>query len=150
LRKLSEGQNTVNFEQRFKTSSGAYKTIEWTSSPEPSTGNIFGIGRDVSELRLKDQQLAFSEQMLEQTNEVARVGGWEFDVINQKIHWTSVTREIRGVPPGYDPELLNALNFYEEGAIREKMTNAVNMAIANGEPWDMELQSSMRRGKIFG
>ena len=30
LRKLSEGQNTVNFEQRFKTSSGAYKTIEWT------------------------------------------------------------------------------------------------------------------------
>jgi len=64
LGKLADGGNTVNFIQRFKTSTGAYKNIEWTSTPETATGNIFGIGRDVSDLLLKKQQLAASEEKL--------------------------------------------------------------------------------------
>jgi PAS domain S-box-containing protein len=50
LEKLNGGEPTVNFLQRFKTSDGQYKTIQWTSTPETATGNIFGIGRDVTEM----------------------------------------------------------------------------------------------------
>ena len=46
LRKLSEGHNSVNFVQRFKSKSNGYRSIQWTSAPEPLTGNIFGIGRE--------------------------------------------------------------------------------------------------------
>ncbi|WP_295673640.1 PAS domain S-box protein [uncultured Mucilaginibacter sp.] len=64
LEKLGSGSKTINFLQRFKTSDGDYKTIEWTSTPEPESGNVYGIGRDVSELQLKEQQLAESEEKL--------------------------------------------------------------------------------------
>jgi PAS domain S-box-containing protein len=264
IAKLGRGLDTVNFIQRLKTSSGDYKTIQWTSTPEKETGNIFGIGRDISELRLKEQQLAVNEeklraffensqglmcthnpgggfiavnqagasllgytvdemvkltlfdivpperhellkqylidivqngkasgqmvtrhkdgstriwiynnvlqreagnppyaicngaditeryylerelirtsQMLEQTNQVARVGGWEFDVKKKKIFWTSVTKEINGVGPGYVPELQTAINFYKEGESRDCIVTAFEKGLQNGTPWDEELQ----------
>jgi len=262
LQKLADGQNTVNFLQRFKTKSGEYKTIEWTSTPEPATGNIFGIGRDVSSLILKEKQLAESEEklrvffqnslgmmfthdlegnilsinnagaavlgymreellqmslydinveanyaavddylkriqvegslqgqtatyhkdgslhvwmynnvlenntgdkpfvivngmditkrynlekdlkrtsrMLEQTNQVARVGGWEYDLEKQTIYWSSVTREIHGVDPDFEPSLSKGLNFYEDEEDRRRIKEALAAATANGTPWDQE------------
>jgi PAS domain S-box-containing protein len=264
IRKLADGGATVNFLQRFKTSTGEYKTIEWTSTPEQDTGNIFGIGRDVSELILKEQQLVENEeklrvffensqglmcthdldgkfltvnaagasllgysvdeikklslfdivpetrqelvktylaeiknngrasgqmvtrhkngsiriwiysnilqnetenepyvigngvditqrhyleqelkrtgQMLEQTNQVARVGGWEYDVKRKKIFWTSVTKEIHGVPPDYEPGLDTAINFFKEGESRDKIIDVFNEALTRGMPYDEELQ----------
>lgn len=262
LQKLADGQNTINFLQRFKTKSGDYKTIEWTSTPEPATGNIFGIGRDVSTLILKERQLAESEgklraffqnslgmmfthdlagkilsinnagaavlgytpnellkmtlydinlterhaavqeylqkiaaegsmqgqtstrhkdgssriwmynnilenntggepyvivngmditnrynlekdlkrtsRMLEQTNKVARVGGWEYDLERQTIYWSSVTKDIHGVGPDFRPDLAEGLSFYENEEDRQRIKEALAAATANGTPWDQE------------
>eukprot|EP01037_Dinobryon_pediforme_P010595 gene10595-10665_t len=264
LEKLARGAGSANFLQRFKTSSGEYKTIEWTSTPEVETGNIYGIGRDVSELILKEKQLAVSEeklriffensqglmcthdmagnfvsvnaagaailgytrdevlklslfdivpaerhvflrkylteimqngqskgqmftmhrdgspriwmfnntlqhdvgnepyvignaiditerhyleedlkrtgQMLEQTNKVARVGGWEYDVIKGTVYWTSVTKEIHGVSPDYAPQLATSLSFYKEGESREKIQQVFAEAMEHGTSYNEELQ----------
>ena len=78
--------------------------------------------------------------MLEQTNAVARVGGWEFDVERQKIKWTTVMKEIHGVAPDYEPTLSSGMNFYKEGENRDKITDAINVAISDGKSWNMELQ----------
>ncbi|ASU36349.1 PAS domain S-box protein [Mucilaginibacter xinganensis] len=270
LEKLGKGQSTVNFLQRFRTSSGKYKAIEWTSTPEPSTGSIFGIGRDVSELILKEKQLAASEerqriffenslgvmfthdlkgkflsinnaaadvlghprdkimkaslydlnpdrkdavdaylariqleksikgqtstpqkdgtvkiwlynsvfentgdhepyvivdgmditdryrlekdlvrttQMLEETNRVARVGGWELDMGTGKISWTSVTKDIHGVSAGYEPDLSSGINFYKEGEDRERIIRVIDKAISTGNPWNEELQLVTANGE---
>jgi len=147
LQKLSEGHDTINFEQRFRTIDNIYKTIEWTSTPEPSSGNIFGIGRDVSDLRLKEQRLAFSEQMLEQTNKVAKVGGWEYDLISKRLYWTSVTKLIHGVPLDFVPDLNNAISFYKEGESRTRITEAVSLAVKEGSEWSLELVIVNLQGK---
>ncbi len=147
LEKLSQGFTTVNFKQRVKTINGDYKTIEWTSTPEPETGNLFGIGRDVTELIKKDEQIAFSEKMLEQTNKVARVGGWEVDIEHQKVYWTSITKELHGVPLDTEPDLTKALDFYKEGESRDKLTKAFDQCINEGKPYDLELQFVNLQGK---
>jgi PAS domain S-box-containing protein len=64
LKSQSEGKETVNFLQRFKTVWGYYKTIAWTWTPDTATGSIFGIGRDVSDSILKEQILAESQEKL--------------------------------------------------------------------------------------
>ncbi len=64
LKNMLNGGDTTNFMQRVKTINGNYKTIEWTSTHETLTGNIFGIGRDVSAIVLKDKLLAESEEKL--------------------------------------------------------------------------------------
>jgi PAS domain S-box-containing protein len=271
LEKLAGGCETINFLQRFKTITGAYKTIEWTSTPETSTGHIYGIGRDISELVLKERQFAESEEklrvffehslglmfthdmkgkflsinnagaevlgytreelmqmslydiglperwgaideylvkiktkgslkgqasslqkngsvrvwfynnilenstgsepfvivnglditerhkleidlkrtsrMLEQTNQVARVGGWELNMEKQRIYWSSVTKEIHGVPADYEPDLTRGVNFYKEGASRDKIIEAINLAIDTGKSWNEELQITNDNGE---
>lgn len=147
LEKLSQGEPTVNFLQRFKNVSGKYRTIQWTSTPEPATGNIFGIGRDVTEKIKMEKALARTSEMLERTNRVARVGGWELDLHKQSLYWTSVTKEIHGVPANYIPNLVTAIDFYKIGESRDKITEAINKAVTNGIPWGLELQITNAKGK---
>jgi PAS domain S-box-containing protein len=264
LQHLTGGTNTINFTHRFKTSDGKYKTLQWMATPEPETGNIFAIARDISAEKSKERQLVLSEERaraffenslgfmcthdlngkfktvnmaganmlgynvpeilelslfdivpesrhdllrvylsdiannghsqgqmltrhkdgsyriwiynnilhtsvdgesyiignatditerhhleenlrktketLEQTNRVARVGGWEIDLQRQKLSWTSVTKEIHGVPQDYVPILSEAIKFYDEGPSRDAINFAVEEAINYGKPWDLELQ----------
>ncbi len=64
VKKLMEGENTVNFINRYKTSSNLYKTIQWTAASELATGNIFCVGRDITLDKLKEEKLIANEEKL--------------------------------------------------------------------------------------
>ncbi len=147
LDNLTAGKHTTKFVQRFRASNGLYRTIQWTSTPENSTGNIFGIGRDITDSYQLQEDLNHTRQMLEQTNQVARVGGWSMDVAQQKIYWTSVTKEIHGVPPDFIPDLATGINFYKEGESRNKIQEALHTALTEGKAWDVKLQIVNRQGQ---
>lgn len=269
LTNLADGKATINFSNRVKTASGDYKVLQWVTTPEPSTGEIFAIARDITEMIKKEQLLQASEnrlrsffehslglmcthdmqgnflsvnvagasllgysveelsgknlfdivpeerkpyvteylrriaiegtakglmttrhkngdykvwmfnntvdtsiegftyvignsiditeqyhlendlkrtsEMLQQTNEVAKVGGWEFDLVKQKIHWFKVTREIHEVDPDFEPELDKALLFYKEES-RPVITEALEEAMKDGKSWDLELEIVTAKG----
>ena len=271
MQKLSEGFACVNYIQRFRTSNNQYISIQWTYSPDPLTGKIFGIGRDITEIVKKELQLAISEeklrsffehsqglmcthdlkgnfisvnlsgasllgytkeellkmslfdivpeerhpflttyltniinngkasgqmitrhkdgtfliwvynnvledllgqeayiignaiditekhnleiklaktrQMLEQTNKVARVGGWEYNTETKDLNWSSITKEIYHVDANFEPELSSRVSFYKEGKDRDSIALALNSALTEGKPWDLELQITNNQGK---
>lgn len=271
LLRLAAGQHTVNSVHRCKTRSNQYKTLQWTVTPEISTGFLFAIGRDITEETLNEKQLAISEEklsaffensqglmcthdlrgkfltfnhsgaemlgytqdeilkltlfdlvtedradelsdylnglheigylkgqmvlrnkngsarvwtfnnvlarhsdssayvicnaidvderyhlvndlkrtkeMLEETNKVARVGGWELDLRREKLYWTAITREIHGIGIDFKVDINNAIEFYKEGETREIISKAVKLAIEEGTPWDLELQIINQSGE---
>lgn len=55
--KLTEGSPTLAFENRYRCKDGTYKNLYWTSSPEPGTGLLYAIARDVTELRRLQDKL---------------------------------------------------------------------------------------------
>jgi PAS domain S-box-containing protein len=59
---LSTGEPVVNFLHRLRSASGEYLFLQWTVSPDPGTGNLFAIGRDVTEERHKESKLRISEE----------------------------------------------------------------------------------------
>ncbi len=264
LQKLLSGEKTTSFLQKFKTSTHDYKFIEWVSTQEKSTGNIFAIGRDVTEEQIKEEKLKISEtnfksffnnsqglmcthnlegkflsvnlsgakllgytdieilnltlfdlipikhhavlkkylnkiklfgkatgilainnkngtpstwlfnnivasdikgeqyvignaiditekhqleldlkrtkDLLEQTNNIANVGGWELDLQTNELYWTDITKKIHEVPSTFTPNLDNALKYYKPGENQTLINEAVNNAINFGTPWDLELQ----------
>jgi PAS domain S-box-containing protein len=122
---------------------GSNRTWMFSNVLEASdTANPYVIGNaiDISERYQLEKDLNQTKKFLEQTNKVARVGGWELNVTKQKIYWTSITKEIHGVDQAYEPDLVTGINFYKAGESREKITNAVKQAIEDGIPWDLELQ----------
>jgi PAS domain S-box-containing protein len=86
-----------------------------------------------------------TQEMLEQTNTVAKVGGWEYEVKTEKSYWTSVTKEIHGVKDQLEPE--QGLNLYKEGENRDIITAAFNLGLQKGIPWDLELLIINAEGK---
>ncbi len=57
ISKLTEGSPTLAFENRYRCKDGTYKNLYWTSFPEPGTGLLYAIARDVTELRRLQDKL---------------------------------------------------------------------------------------------
>lgn len=102
---------------------------------------------DVTEKHRLERELERTTKMLEQTNQVAQIGGWDLDLTHQILSWTEITRQIHEVPSDYEPSLKTAVNFYKEGEHREKIINTIKKAIELGESWDLELLIETNEGK---
>ena len=50
VEKLSEGIPTVSFENRYQCADGTYVRLLWTSHPDPDTGTLYAVARDISGL----------------------------------------------------------------------------------------------------
>ncbi len=139
---LSSGiaETTVEFE--IRTANGDRIPCEDHLVPRLIDGEFRGVVgtiRDVTERRARGRELERSRDLLERTQQVAAVGGWEFDCREGELRWTDEVYRIHGLPFGYEPELADALSFYhpEDAPIAE---NAVENAIENGESFDIELR----------
>lgn len=100
---------------------------------------ILGTGIDISE----QKEL---EYLLEEAHEIASIGGWEVDMVNDEIHWTKVTKEIHEVEPDYEPDLETAINFYKGEEQRELINKSIEEAIKNGTGWDFEAKIVTAKG----
>ncbi|MBB4657928.1 ATP-binding protein [Parvularcula dongshanensis] len=99
--------------------------------------------------RLRGQRLGETtsmEQLLATIADVAGVGGWEFEPATSQLSWTDQTYKIHEVPDGFVPTLENALDFYPEDS-REPLLQAVETAIGEGTPYDLELEIITARGR---
>lgn len=140
LEKLARGVLTINFTHRFIHEDGSYKILEWVATPNKITGDLYAIARDITERMNLEEDLKQTKFLLEETGKVARVGGWKLNLEKQKMTWTPVTKQIHEVADDFEPDIATGINFYKEGESRDKVIKAVNEAIKEGKPWDLELQ----------
>ncbi|WP_159473406.1 PAS domain S-box protein [Dyadobacter sp. 3J3] len=270
ISKLSSGVPSINFTQRFRRKNGDYLYLQWVATPEPSTGNLFAIARNITEEKIQEQKLQISEdnfrsffensqglmcthdlngnfitvnaagaellgystteiltmgladlipvkhhyalkfylqeiretgksnglmttqhkngdyliwsyhnilvrnpygedyivgnsidvtesqqiakrlqrtqEMLMQTNQTARVGGWEVNIGSGKISWSEVTKEIHEVDADYEPDVKNAFQFYHNEDSRQRLIKAFEQAALEGKSYNLELELMTAKG----
>nr|WKN34064.1 PAS domain S-box protein [Tunicatimonas sp. TK19036] len=106
-----------------------------------------GSIQDITQRKNYEIKLAHYKDLLERTNQVARIGTWEMDLRTNQSVWSQVTRNIHGVDETFQPTIETGINFFIEEH-REKITNAVNSAIQNCESYDVELQIATTKNKL--
>ncbi|WP_420603591.1 PAS domain-containing protein [Flagellimonas sp.] len=74
-----------------------------------------------------------------QAERAARIGSWEVDLVNHKVFWSDMTREIHEAPKSHVPDLETGINFYKEGKHRDRIIEVVSECIEKGTPYDEEL-----------
>ncbi len=77
--------------------------------------------------------------LLEELQNIARIGYWELDLENNKIFWSDETRRIHEVDNNYTPQMEEGINFYDEKS-KPIIVEAVTKAIQTGNGWNKKLK----------
>ena len=117
FQKLMQGDigNSEYYENAILTKNGEEKIIQWYNTLLKNTdGNIIRIlssGMDITKQIKAEETLRNSEQLLNDTQKLSKVGGWELDVFSGKVKWTKETYLIHEVPFDYemDSEIRNQI-----------------------------------------
>lgn len=117
---------------RYITKSGKIIWISWSAKIFYDEKIVYAVAKDVTE----EKEL---EILHEQATRLARIGSWELDVIDGRLYWSNITKEIHEVSRDYEPALETAIHFYKEGYHREKIGLAVEKALHHGTSFDLEL-----------
>ncbi|MEO6229637.1 MAG: PAS domain S-box protein [Ferruginibacter sp.] len=112
----------------------------------PTAEGVTVYMKNVTERKLTEAELIKTKLFLEETNEVALVGGWDVDIKKGTLYWTPVTHLIHETSPGFEPDLIKAVDFYKEGQSRDTIAKLIDKAIADGSGWDTELQIITAKG----
>ncbi len=107
---------------------------------------IIGTHRDITKRKKIQAELHRREEMLAQTGEVAKIGGWELVVHNLRTYFTEETFRIHDLPVGQLPSLEESINFYAPEA-RPIIAEAVKNAMEKGIPYDLQLPLVTAKGR---
>jgi PAS domain S-box-containing protein len=120
-------------------------TYSFTSTPGPGEDYVNVYGLDISEQKKVEQALKESEHFLNEVGRIAQVGGWEFYPETNVEIWTKELAEIHEVPVNEDGQYKFGVDFYTPGS-QEIINKAVQEAIEEGKPYDLELEIVTARG----
>ncbi len=139
---ILEGRN-------INRTTGAEFDVEVTAKFIEAGGQKFVMAnsRDVTERKNAARESAYTKALLEQTSELAKVGAFEWDVVTNKLIWSTVTKEIHGMPADFEPKLDTSLNFFKQGYHRETLEKALERAITHGIGYDLEVMIVTNSGE---
>ncbi len=94
------------------------------------------------QVRRRTSELQRSEGLLNASQEILKLGGWEYDVQAEKIYWSRETWRIHGMEPfnnNGDPEgsISSSLECYFPED-RARVAEAFQNCVTTGEPYRME------------
>ncbi|MEM9831755.1 MAG: PAS domain-containing sensor histidine kinase [Bacteroidota bacterium] len=93
---------------------------------------IQAVGHDIS----KKKRMA---DLLGETSQMARIGGWEISSFAQKVSWTPETYRIHDIPEGTPISLRKAIEFFDL-EYQSVLRQAYRKLITKGEPFDLRLK----------
>jgi PAS domain S-box-containing protein len=91
------------------------------------------------------QALLKSERLLNKTEMISKIGGWEYDVATKKTDWTKEAYRIYGVTRDFDLNKIEQLKIFVEPD-QLKVEKAFETAVNRGEPYDLELRCKTTDG----
>ena len=103
---------------------------------------VWATVRDITERERIESELFRSRELLDATQRLAHVGGWEWDIARQTMYWTDETYRIHGLRPGElaagSPEHIERSLACYDPADRPVIAEAFRGCAAEGRPYDRE------------
>ena len=142
-RTRAESTQQNRFVYPHQLSSGEVRMVEVHSTPVTVEGQplLFSVVIDITEQQKRQRELERRNDLFAQTQAIANVGGWEYQVETDALTWTDEVYRIHGLSPSADVSPEDALQFFHPDD-RPRVRRAFDQAVRRGEPYD--LQSRIR------
>jgi PAS domain S-box-containing protein len=139
-REALETQESVSFEEYFDP-----MDVWFEVRAHPDEEGLSVYFTDVTERKERQRELQRLRELLEQTERIADVGGWEIDVETMTVFWSDHLFDMLGVDGSNEPPLEEALDAYLD-ADRPVVERAIEAAIETAEPFDVEARYRRSEG----
>lgn len=151
LKKLYHKPHTSFVELRARTRFG-WRWLGWMNSAvKNSDGKIIAnvcIGRDTTEKKQAETALQKSEALLNEVGKIAKIGGWEIDLIEGTAEWTQGTFDILGLPHDESaPDPNDNLYFYLP-EYQPLVQKSMRQLIEEDIPVNFEAQLQRQDGQV--
>ncbi|MBN1632670.1 MAG: PAS domain S-box protein [Ignavibacteria bacterium] len=118
------------------------------------SGKIIGAimtGRDIAKYKKNEEILKQSEYLLNETQLLSSIGGWNWDIKNDKMYWTKELFRLHDLD--FNTEIntstgliTNYIDCYPEND-RTKVRETFRKCCREGEPYDFETQFTTLKGR---
>jgi diguanylate cyclase (GGDEF)-like protein/PAS domain S-box-containing protein len=139
-------------EARMKHKSGHYvwvqasgKLVERDGEGNPK--RMIGTHLDITERKNNEERMIVASQLLNESQQVGRLGGWKLDLKTGDLFWTDETYRIHDTSPEeFNPTLDAGVDYFlpESKVIISK---ALEEAVSNGIGYDLELETFTTKGR---
>ncbi|HYH14620.1 MAG TPA: PAS domain S-box protein, partial [Flavisolibacter sp.] len=86
---IMSGLEVTYFENSFYRKDGSVIPLAWSARWDEDEQIMYCIARDGREKKLIEQQLVEKQKRLQKVQETAKIGGWEYDLLNKRTRWVS-------------------------------------------------------------
>lgn len=98
----------------------------------------YGTLQDITQRKQLEAKLRENQDFLGRTGKIAGVGGWQVDLLEERITWSDETCNIHGCEPGHEPSFDEAIEYFDPSA-RPAIQKLFAEAIQDGKSFDIEL-----------
>lgn len=137
-------------EAPFYRKDGSIQWIYWDVRPwynaEGEIGGLIMHTGDITEQKEKELKEKKFNTILSDTSEIARIGTWEIDLVQEKVTWSNMVYEIHEVPLDYEPTIASGLTFFEDEDSQNRIVEALKEAQEIGTPVNLNLNLKTAKG----
>jgi len=146
---LADGKVITGVRNR-KKKNGDLVTVKFIARPiKDINGQIIQIVcsyQDLTDLLKYRDNFARNSKLLEQSQRLAKIGGWELDINSGEVYWTAETYRIHETSPeDFNPNVDDGVEFYLPES-RKPLLDALDAAINEGKGYDLILELLTARG----
>jgi len=144
---------SINENENIKKN-GERVWISWTNKAVLDEAGeveaILCVGNNITETRQAQQQLQRNETLLNTTQQLARIGGWEIDLENNLSFWTDEVYRIHDLQPdkftSTDETITVSLECYDPED-RPAIMDAFRKCSEKGQSYDLEFPFTTTKGR---
>ncbi|MGB0507761.1 MAG: chemotaxis protein CheB [Pikeienuella sp.] len=109
-----------------------YRYVNAPDRPE----TVYSIAVDVTDIRTAERELRAHNEQLTMISDIAKIGYWMIDLEGNEITWSDEVYAIHGLSRDeFTPDLGAGLSFYHPDD-RSRVTQHVEAAMTDGEPFE--------------
>ena len=107
---------------------------------------VIGILAMKIESIIERNELDTRQKQLDKAYNLAHIGTWEYDMLQDHLTWSDITKEIHGFEKDYRPTVESTILLFKEGYDRDTFAETAKQAIENYVPFDVELRIISGKG----
>jgi len=136
----NSGVNKSYFENRFIKKSGQVIWLSWSYKVFLEEEIAYSVAKDITE----QKEL---KELLDQASRLSKIGSWEMDLRknDNEMYWSDMTKEILEMGEDDNPDLAGGFERYFPES-KELIRQAIDIAINDGESFDLELLTTTAKG----